>query len=529
MAKKKPKMKVNMLQLKHLAKSSLVREETLHGELHWVLPTVLITEGVFNGALYTANELAMFPESWDGRPILNQHPNSPSGNPLSANSPGVLEAQGIGQLFNTEFVTNGLAKLRSESWINQKRCKEVAPEIVEMIENGEDFEVSTGLFVEQEAEDGDFEGTDYEYILHNYRPDHLAYLPGGEGACNWQDGAGAPRLNKKEDNEKKIKRFRTLAKKMGIKENELSHEEVRAALHSELRAKFGDDDGFGVYITDVFDDFVIFERNDNNGFTIMKQSYKTTGTDQVELEGDPIQVVKQITYISVPVTATNKKKGDDKDDSKTVKKQNKSSSKTSNKKENTMDEKERKKRIDALISNERSVWDETDREHLAAMEDDRFETVENAVKEADEAAVAKENADAEAKKKKEDEKKEAEAKAKENEQGKEQKPQTLEEYVKNAPPEVASVLSDAISRQNKQQEALIKELIANTRNTFTEDELKEKKLEELQKIASLCGGVEDYSLQSNELIENKDEDAPEPMPPINWNEAAKKNGVPASV
>ena len=533
MAKKK-KMKVNMIALKHLAKSGLVREDTLNGEEYWVLPTVLITEGVFNEALYLANELAMFPESWDGRPILNQHPVSPSGTPMSANSPGALESQGIGQIFNTEFMTNGRAKLRSESWINKKKCAAIAPEIVTMIENGEDFEVSTGLFVEQDEVAGEFEDEAYDCILHNFRPDHLAFLPGGEGACSWKDGAGAPRLNRKEENEKKEKRFRTLATQMGIETNELSHEEVRSAIHSELRAKFGDindPDGAAIYLSDVYDDYVIFELSDNTGFRLMKQAYGKTGTDEVNLEGDPVQVVKQITYVSVPVPTNNEKEGKEdgkKEKTKKVKKNKKVLNKSS-KKENTMDEKERKKRIDALIANTKATFVEEDRESLVAMSDDMFEKVESPFMQNDEDDESKKTAAA-AKKKEEDEAADVEAKKKENEQkledekDKEVKPKTLEQYVKDAPPEVASVLNRAIAQQNAQKNSLVKELVANKRNTFTEDELKEKDIAELTKIAGLVGGVEDYSLQVNDLETNEDSEAVPDMPQINWAEASKTNG-----
>ena len=39
-----------------------------------VCPTILLVEGIMNNLFYGANECAKFPESWNGRPVVVDHP-----------------------------------------------------------------------------------------------------------------------------------------------------------------------------------------------------------------------------------------------------------------------------------------------------------------------------------------------------------------------------------------------------------------------------------------------------------------------
>ena len=76
-----------------------VKKKKLDGRDYYVIPTILITDGVHNGVLYTNQELKKYPEAWNGRPIVINHP-SKDGVPCSANDPEIVENKTIGQGFN---------------------------------------------------------------------------------------------------------------------------------------------------------------------------------------------------------------------------------------------------------------------------------------------------------------------------------------------------------------------------------------------------------------------------------------------
>jgi len=175
--------------------SPLIRDEELDGRQYKVAPVILLTEGVANNALYPASELSKFAKSWDGRPLPVFHPEK-EGRRVSANSPEAIQSQSVGTIFNTRFEDG---KLKGEAWIDIKKGTRISPRLMELLSsNNPQIEVSTGLFTEDEQKAGSFNGVNYQVIARNYRPDHLALLPDGEGACSWADGAGLPRLNEQE-------------------------------------------------------------------------------------------------------------------------------------------------------------------------------------------------------------------------------------------------------------------------------------------------------------------------------------------
>lgn len=185
-----------VLKLRITLNAGLARREMFEGKEHLVVPVVLMPEGVANGLLYTAEELSTFPEAWDGRPLPILHPTDLRGNPLSANKPDILEAQSVGQLFNSKW-NAATKKLVSEAWMSLEKLENVAGglDVLQAVERGEIVEISTGLFSEAIKKDGVFNGESFIGIATNIRPDHLALLPGGQGAFSIADGAGLNRQN----------------------------------------------------------------------------------------------------------------------------------------------------------------------------------------------------------------------------------------------------------------------------------------------------------------------------------------------
>lgn len=179
-----------------------VRTEQRDGRQWLVAPVVALASGVRNGELVTQDAILDHPQTWNGRPIVVYHPQDEEGHPISANSPEVLERQQIGQFFNVNAHANGVAKLKGEMWIDIRKAERIggeAAEVLRRLRNDEPLEVSTAYFRDVIQRSGSLNGKTYETVAQNLRPDHLAALPNQVGACSWEDGCGAPRINKRKE------------------------------------------------------------------------------------------------------------------------------------------------------------------------------------------------------------------------------------------------------------------------------------------------------------------------------------------
>jgi hypothetical protein len=179
---------------------ALVRNEILEGREYLVVPMVMLTEGVHRGSngamLYPADELGKTPCVWNMKPLVVNHPEN-NGEGLSACDPVVAEKYKVGLIMNTEFDDRN--RLKAEAWLEVERANKVDPRIMAAVENQRMMELSTGVFVDKDFVEGEFNGKHYDAIARNYRPDHLALLPDKKGACSIDDGAGFIR-NQAEDN-----------------------------------------------------------------------------------------------------------------------------------------------------------------------------------------------------------------------------------------------------------------------------------------------------------------------------------------
>jgi hypothetical protein len=172
-----------------------VRKEIFSGREYIVAPLSLIVPGVLNGSkgslYYPVEELRKEPSAWNGMPIVVNHPTK-NGKPVSARDPRILERYGIGTVFNTGM--NG--KLGAEGWFEVEATRRVDARVLDALTVGRPLELSTGLFTDNESAPPDavFNSPSgprpYKYIARNYRPDHLAILPDGKGACSINDGCG---------------------------------------------------------------------------------------------------------------------------------------------------------------------------------------------------------------------------------------------------------------------------------------------------------------------------------------------------
>lgn len=165
-----------------------VRKAQYKGEKYYAAPVVMMKAPiVMNELFYSAEEVSKFPAAWDGRPVTLFHPKGEDGSPISANDSSVPEETHLGMLRNTGFGDD----LRSEAWVHIANTKATRPEVLEYFEGKKQgLQVSTGMFGDIIQAPGEYEGKTYTGIMTNIRPDHLALLPDGDGACSWTDGCG---------------------------------------------------------------------------------------------------------------------------------------------------------------------------------------------------------------------------------------------------------------------------------------------------------------------------------------------------
>lgn len=170
--------------------SMKITVQKLEGRDHFVVPTVMITEGVHAGSngplFYSAEVLAASAPLWNGKPIVVYHPSMQFSNG-SAGDPAVFNQQKIGTIFNARMDGK---RLLADAWIDAERVQVVDARVLNTIRAAQLMEVSTGLFHTPTQGNGVFNGKPYSAVVTNVVPDHLAILPDQLGACSIADGAG---------------------------------------------------------------------------------------------------------------------------------------------------------------------------------------------------------------------------------------------------------------------------------------------------------------------------------------------------
>lgn len=174
---------------------------THNAQEYLIAPCIMIVEGVLNGGYVPGEEIQAC--QWDGIPVVINHPRDEAGVEISANAPEVLQRCGVGRVYRTRYQTfahNGQNRVRAQAelWLelaSMQRLGGEAEQTLSMLETQTPLEVSTAFFSEAQQTPGQFYGSAYREIHRSLQADHLALLPNGIGACNWQAGCGSPRLN----------------------------------------------------------------------------------------------------------------------------------------------------------------------------------------------------------------------------------------------------------------------------------------------------------------------------------------------
>ncbi len=169
----------------------------LHGREYLSVPMTLIVPGVLSGSrgplYYPPEEIEASAEAWNHMPLVAYHPYK-NGQPVSARSPAVLNAQWLGFVFNSRYQD----RLLADGWFDLQATRAFDAKLPEQfrilprLHRAEPIELSTGLYTANEAAPAGsaHNGRPYDWVARRYRPDHLAVLPDQTGACSISDGCG---------------------------------------------------------------------------------------------------------------------------------------------------------------------------------------------------------------------------------------------------------------------------------------------------------------------------------------------------
>lgn len=297
----------------------MVRTEVHQGRSHIVVPVIMMVEGVHNGShgpmLHLAEELGKYPSAWNGIPVSVQHPEE-EGVHVSANDPSIIDRQTVGRVFNTKM-ENG--KLKAEAWLDEEAVTRISPEVLDYIRKSAPLEVSVGVFTDEELTPGEWEGEEYQAIARNHRPDHLALLPGGIGACSWADGCGV-RVNEKggeseltiqsgtpEAHETLKTPKQLVGEGFSLSINRLSYQDISIKIQEKLDKM--DDDEKLHFLDQCYEGYFIYrigKRGDlPPGFPmapegeLYRRDYEVKENESVEFLGEPIAVTKRVEYVAL--------------------------------------------------------------------------------------------------------------------------------------------------------------------------------------------------------------------------------------
>lgn len=276
--------------------SNKVQEKTLQGRSYLVAPVSMLVEGVWPGSagpvLYEEKDITASISAWNARPITIGHPEDDIGNKVSGCTPEMLDSRSIGMVLNTRY-NKKTKKLQAEAWFDADRLSKVkGAEVVHsaLLANTK-LEVSTGLFVEALMANGNHNGKDYIAKATSFKPDHLAIILEGEGACSLKDGAGL--LVNKSAKPTRPERLPVLIDNAKSLMNQVH--EVREAVVEAYEMYNPEGNSTWAYIEDIYNDSVVFSLSTNGESEYFKQNYEIEN-ESVKLIGEKVKVTRKVSY-----------------------------------------------------------------------------------------------------------------------------------------------------------------------------------------------------------------------------------------
>jgi len=270
-----------------------------------------------------------------------------------------------------------------------------------------------------------------------------------------------------------------------IADNEQGYRELTQNVQSQLDRM--DNDTKVHFLQEMYGDYFIYEaRSREGGSQLFKQTYQTGDDGSVQFTGVPTEVRKKIEYIAMKSGSglTRTKFNNNKEEVNTMSKQNDGKTPCCLAK------------VEQLISNEKTPWTDKDKEWLLAQEEDIIDklipTEEPAVDET---------------------KKQPVVQAKVEPVTAEQAMKVLkdsvskpDDFFKILPEELRGSMQAGLKLYNEQRARMIKDIMANAKDVWTEDELKKMDNNALSKTHKAVVREEyDYSGLGSAIETNEQE------------------------
>lgn len=476
-----------------------VRRATTNGKEYMVVPVVMMVEGVHNGSggpiLHLQEYFSQNPSDWDGVPLTSGHPRNLDGDFVSVNA--VQSAHWVvGHLANTR-VEDG--KLKSEAWIDVNRAIAVDPEIINYIKENKPLDVSTGAMTTELQKAGQWNGEEYSSITHNYYPDHLALLPGAQGACSWGDGCGIRNNQQEESNDPmktKKQELQEIDVVNNLQANAAGYVEISSQLQSLLDRR--DSDAQMFFLSEVYDDYFIYEVRDRDQGkkSYYRQNYSyNEGDGEINLEGSQVEVRKNVEFVPIQ---NNKEEHDGKETSNNSgcgcsMTRTKFNTNQNQKEDNTMSDSNDKQpsgdvmeKVVSLVNNERTRFAKSDRDWLLQLNESQLDKLQPT--EAPTPEVTREDAL----------------------QALSEDLSDTDKLLDIVPKETADKLRNGIKAYEDSRNSLIQTIQANTGDIWTKEKLESMDTETLQSLEKSTRKT-DYSGQGRVIQDNSEASASEDM------------------
>ena len=360
--------------------------------------------------------------------------------------------------------------------------------MIAALERGDQVEVSTGYWADSEATSGVHQGRAYSAVQRHVRPDHLLLVPLGEkGACSWEDGCGAPRLNQLppccdacgrgdlcERESVMDMNVITGTRLLFAGNRKMSDVDRRTAVESALQQ--GKEDG---EIVALFDDAVIYHSFDPDiGFAMLRRGYEIGDGGVVTLAKAKQQVRPETRF--VPVKANGAVETPPVDDG--------AATQNDPQETNIM---EPTPAVTALIENQRSPFTETDAAWLAAAPADRIEALMTSFAEPEPAAPAATP---------------------------EEPIRTVDDLLRRcADGDFRAFIQSGIRMAKDRKAQLIGQIMAHPDKVYGEDDLRTRDVPELERMVALMGETSaptDFMGRGGVSIRAMTDDNPPPMPKL---------------
>lgn len=338
---------------------------TLCGQEYIVISVVALVEGVRHAGgsptpeLVLAEAFGRHVETWNGRPIVVNHPVDDKGQAVLASRPDVLENSYLGRMMssrveNGKLITDAYLEIAAIQASESKRVQSMWKRLTD----GETVEVSVGAIVYTKKESGEYNGKKYSGSWDVVIPDHLAFLDGGQtGACSVEDGCGTfrthsvgvvklsegarrnmARLAANTGGNPSVKTVKSAVNepathreacdcggKKGLIAGQPEEQHIatgtavarilwnaetfdhdrRGAMQRALGEKFGPTKM--CYVVAFNDECVVYEEYNGERFILLELEYSSDAKNVITFSGEPTEVVLQTKSVPVPVSSNSKK------------------------------------------------------------------------------------------------------------------------------------------------------------------------------------------------------------------------------